>query len=157
MQMLLKHLVFIVERRIAMNDKSYSEMITMSEFDDRFRYAKLDGQVGMDTFGFDRYLNQQFYRSNEWKRLRDQIIIRDNGCDLGVPGHEISGKIYIHHLNPLSPEDITKSTEKLFDPDNLVCVSAETHNAIHYGDESILEKNKIVERSPGDTCPWKRR
>ena len=132
-------------------------MITMSEFDDRFRYAKLDGQVGKDTFGFDRYLNQQFYRSKEWKRLRDQIIIRDNGCDLGVPGHEISGKIYIHHLNPLSPEDITKSTEKLFDPDNLVCVSAETHNAIHYGDESILEKNKIVERSPGDTCPWKRR
>lgn len=157
MQMLLKHLVFIAERRIAMNDKSYSEMITMSEFDDRFRYAKLDGQVGMGTFGFDRYLNQQFYRSKEWKRLRDQIIIRDNGCDLGVPGHEISGKIYIHHLNPLSPEDITESTEKLFDPDNLVCVSAETHNAIHYGDESILEKNKIVERSPGDTCPWKRR
>lgn len=157
MQMLLKHLVFIVERRTAMNDKRYSEMITMPEFDDRFRYAKLDGQVGRDTFGFDRYLNQQFYRSKEWKRLRDQIIIRDNGCDLGVPGHEISGKIYIHHLNPLSPEDITKSTEKLFDPDNLVCVSAETHNAIHYGDESILEKNKIVERSPGDTCPWKRR
>lgn len=140
-----------------MNDKRYSEMITMSEFDDRFRYAKLDGQVGKDTFGFDRYLNQQFYRSKEWKRLRDQIIIRDNGCDLGVPGHEISGKIYIHHLNPLSPEDITESTKKLFDPDNLVCVSAETHNAIHYGDESILEKNKIVERSPGDTCPWKRR
>ena len=140
-----------------MNDKSYSEMTTMSEFDDRFRYAKLDGQVGKDTFGFDRYLNQQFYRSKEWKRLRDQIIIRDNGCDLGVLGHEISGKIYIHHLNPLSPEDITESTEKLFDPDNLVCVSAETHNAIHYGDESILEKNKIVERSPGDTCPWKRR
>ena len=132
-------------------------MITMPEFDDRFRYAKLDGQVGRDTFGFDRYLNQQFYRSKEWKRLRDQIIIRDNGCDLGVPGHEISGKIYIHHLNPLSPEDITESTAKLFDPDNLVCVSAETHNAIHYGDESILEKNKIVERSPGDTCPWKRR
>ena len=140
-----------------MNDKRYSEMITMSEFDDRFKYAKLDGQVGRDTFGFDRYLNQQFYRSKEWKQLRDQIIIRDNGCDLGVPGHEISGKIYIHHLNPLSPEDITESNEKLFDPDNLVCVSAETHNAIHYGDESILEKNKIVERSPGDTCPWKRR
>ena len=140
-----------------MNDKRYSEMITMSEFDGRFRYAKLDGQVGKDTFGFDRYLNQQFYRSKEWKQLRDQIIIRDNGCDLGVPGHEISGKIYIHHLNPLSPEDITESNEKLFDPDNLVCVSAETHNAIHYGDESILEKNKIVERSPGDTCPWKRR
>lgn len=132
-------------------------MITMPEFDDRFRYAKLDGQVGRDTFGFDRYLNQQFYCSKEWKRLRDQIIIRDNGCDLGVPGHEISGKIYIHHLNPLSPEDITESTAKLFDPDNLVCVSAETHNAIHYGDESILEKNKIIERSPGDTCPWKRR
>ena len=140
-----------------MNDKRYSEMITMPEFDDRFKYAKLDGQVGRDTFGFDRYLNQQFYRSKEWKRLRDQIIIRDNGCDLGVPGHEISGKIYIHHLNPLSPEDITESTKKLFDPDNLVCVSAETHNAIHYGDESILEKNKIVERSAGDTCPWKRR
>lgn len=156
--MLLKHLVFIVERRIQMSqNKRYSELATMSTFEDRFKYAKLDGAVGQDTFGFDRYLNQQFYRSKEWKTLREQIIIRDNACDLGVPGHDISGKIYIHHLNPLSPEDITESTDKLFDPDNLVCVSAETHNAIHYGDESILEKNKIIERKPGDTCPWKRR
>lgn len=140
-----------------MNTKRYSEMVTLSTFEDRFNYLKLSGTVGRDTFGFDRYLNQQFYRSKEWKNLRDQIIIRDNGCDLGVPGHEIGGKIYIHHINPLNPEDIEHSTDKLFDPDNLVCVSAETHNAIHYGDGSILKRNTIVERAPGDTCPWKRR
>lgn len=140
-----------------MNNKSYLELSTISTFDDRFKYVKLDGTVGKDTFGFDRYLNQQFYKSKEWKKLREQIIIRDNGCDLGVAGHEISGKIYIHHLNPLSPDDIIESTEKLFDPNNLICVSAETHNAIHYGDESILNKHEVIERQPGDTCPWKRR
>lgn len=139
------------------NTKRYSEMTSMSTYEERFNYLKLGGAVGRDTFGFDRYLNQQFYRSKEWKDLRDQIIIRDNACDLGVPGHEIAGKIYIHHLNPLTPEDITNSSSKLFDPDNLICVSAETHNAIHYGDGSIIERNKIVERTPGDTCPWKRR
>ena len=136
--------------------KRYSELTQLNTFEDRFNYLKLSGVVGYDTFGFDRYMNQQFYRSKEWKKLRDQIIIRDNACDLGIPGREISGRVYIHHINPLTQDDITNSTENLFDPENLICVSQETHNAIHYGDSSYLEKNKVIERTPGDTCPWKK-
>lgn len=156
--MQLKHLVSIAERRVIhpMSVKRYSEMVSLPTYEERFKYAKLEGQVGADTFGFDRYLNQQFYRSKEWKNLRDKIIVRDGACDLGVPGREIKGKIYIHHLNPLSKDDISESTERLFDPDNLVCVSQDTHNAIHYGDESYLDRNKLIDRTPGDTCPWKK-
>ena len=139
-----------------MKTKRYSELQQLNTFEERFKYTKLEGQVGQDTFGFDRYMNQQFYRSKEWKDIRDKVIIRDNACDLGMPGHEIRGRIYIHHLNPLTPKDIEQSTDLLFDLDNLICVSQETHNAIHYGDDSILNKNKIVERTPKDTCPWKR-
>lgn len=139
------------------NTKRYSELNQLSTYEERFKYAKLQGAVGEDTFGFDRYLNQNLYRSKEWKQIRDKVIIRDNACDLGAPGHEIHGRVYIHHLNPITSEDIQTSNSKLFDMDNLICVSQETHNAIHYGDESILEKNKVVDRSPGDTCPWKRR
>ena len=137
--------------------KRYSELQKLNTFEERFEYAKLDGQVGLDTFGFDRYMNQQFYRSKEWRDIRDKVIIRDNACDLGMPGHEIRGRVYIHHLNPLTPEDIEESTDSLFDLDNLICVSQETHNAIHYGDDSILDKYKIIERTPRDTCPWKGR
>lgn len=136
--------------------KRYSELQQLNTFEERFEYAKLDGQVGLDTFGFDRYMNQQFYRSKEWQDIRDKVIIRDNACDLGIPGREIRGRVYIHHLNPLTPEDIKESTDSLFDLDNLICVSQETHNAIHYGDDSILDKYKIIERTPKDTCPWKR-
>ncbi|MBR6287808.1 MAG: hypothetical protein IKR19_00515 [Acholeplasmatales bacterium] len=136
--------------------KRYSELQKLNTFEERFEYTKLDGQVGLDTFGFDRYMNQQFYRSKEWRDIRDKVIIRDNACDLGMPGHEIRGRVYIHHLNPLTPEDIEESTDLLFDLDNLICVSQETHNAIHYGDDSILDKYKIIERTPKDTCPWKR-
>lgn len=136
--------------------KRYSELQKLNTFEERFEYAKLDGQVGLDTFGFDRYMNQQFYRSKEWQDIRDKVIIRDNACDLGIPGREIRGRVYIHHLNPLTPEDIKESTDSLFDLDNLICVSQETHNAIHYGDDSILDKYKIIERTPKDTCPWKR-
>ena len=136
--------------------KRYSELQKLNTFEERFEYTKLDGQVGLDTFGFDRYMNQQFYRSKEWRDIRDKVIIRDNVCDLGMPGHEIRGRVYIHHLNPLTPEDIEESTDLLFDLDNLICVSQETHNAIHYGDDSILDKYKIIERTPKDTCPWKR-
>lgn len=138
------------------NTKTYSELSHLNTFEDRFKYLKLSGSVGLDTFGFDRYMNQQFYKSKEWKTVRDLVIIRDGACDLGIPGREISGRIYIHHLNPISPDDISHSTEKLLDPNNLICVSQETHNAIHYGDDSILERNKIIERRPGDTCPWKK-
>ena len=136
--------------------KRYSELQKLNTFEERFEYTKLDGQVGLDTFGFDRYMNQQFYRSKEWRDIRDKVIIRDNVCDLGMPGHEIRGRVYIHHLNPLTPEDIEESTDLLFDLDNLICVSQETHNAIHYGDDSILDKYKIIEMTPKDTCPWKR-
>lgn len=138
-----------------MSTKSYSEMCTLDTFEERFLYLKLDGSVGFDTFGFDRYMNQQFYKSAEWKNLRLKVIIRDNGCDLGIPGREIHGRVYIHHINPLRPEDIEESTDKLFDMDNLVCVSLDTHNAIHFGDDSILQKDKIIIRKANDTCPWR--
>lgn len=138
-----------------MSTKSYSEMCTLDTFEERFLYLKLDGSVGFDTFGFDRYMNQQFYKSAEWKNLRLKVIIRDNGCDLGIPGREIHGRVYIHHINPLRPKDIEESTDKLFDMDNLVCVSLDTHNAIHFGDDSILQKNELTVRTQNDTCPWK--
>lgn len=136
--------------------KSYSELCSLSSFDDRFRYLKLNGQVGIDSFGFDRYMNQDFYKSAEWRQIRSAIIVRDNGCDLGVPDHPINGRIFIHHINPITQEDIIYSTEKLLDPENLICISMETHNALHYGDESILNKNKVVIRTQNDTCPWKK-
>ena len=134
--------------------KTYSELIRLSTFEDRFRYLKLRGKVGEDTFGFDRYFNQKFYRSYEWKRIRDQVIIRDNACDLGIPGREIFGKVVIHHMNPFRIEDLAgDAAEDLLNPEYLICVSHETHNAIHYGDESILPE-VYVERRPNDTCPW---
>ncbi len=131
-------------------------MCSFLSFDDRFNYLKLRGQVGVDTFGFDRYMNQDFYRSSEWKRVRSYVITRDNGCDLGVDDCQINGRIFIHHINPISQEDIIIGTEKLLDPENLVCISMETHNALHYGDDSILKKNKLIQRTPNDTSPWKR-
>lgn len=138
-----------------MKKKTYSELITLHTFEERYRYLKLEGNVGTDTFGFDRYLNQQFYKSQEWRNIRSLIIVRDNGCDLGIPGREIHGPIYIHHMNPISPDSIKQSSDDLLNPDNLICVSLETHNAIHYGDDSILRRNSIIERTPNDTCPWK--
>lgn len=137
------------------NKKKYREMIRFNNFEDRFNYLKLRGGVGIDTFGFDRYLNQNLYRSDEWKKARQQVIVRDNGCDLGIPGMEISGKIYVHHMNPLTKDDIFESSENLFNPEYLVCVSHETHNAIHYGDESYLERNKLANRTKNDMSPWK--
>lgn len=137
-----------------MNIKTYSELILLPTFEERFEYLKLRGSVGRDTFGHDRYLNQIFYTSKEWKRLRDEIIIRDNGCDLGIEGREIGGKIYIHHLNPLGANDILTRSEYLMNPEYLICVSFETHNAIHYGDINLLPRDPI-ERKPNDTCPWR--
>lgn len=138
-----------------MSIKTYSELIRLPTFEDRFEYLKLKGSVGKDTFGHDRYLNQVFYSSMEWRRLRDKIIIRDNGCDLGVEGREIGGKVYIHHLNPLSTNDILTHSEYLVNPEYLICVSFETHNAIHYGDINLLPRDPI-ERKRNDTCPWRR-
>ena len=116
---------------------------------------QLHGNVGRDTFGFDRVFNQRFYNSPEWKRIRHQVIVRDNGCDLGVPGREIHGRIMIHHINPLTLDDIEKGNDALLDLDNLICVSHETHNAIHYGSEKLLTP-ELIERRKNDTCPWKR-
>ena len=135
--------------------RTYSELITFPTFDERFKYLQLEGSVGKDTFGYDRYLNQLFYKTAEWKRLRQDLIIRDNGCDLGVEGREIYGRIIIHHLNPITKDDIVRRTEYLLNPDFLICTTHNTHNAIHYGDESLLITSP-VERSKNDTCPWKR-
>ena len=134
--------------------RTYSELCQLSTFEDRFDYLRLNGSVGKDTFGFDRYLNQQFYRSHEWKHIRDQVILRDNGCDLGVEGYEIRGRILIHHINPISVEDIHTMSDLLMNPEYLICVSHRTHNAIHYGDESLIITAPI-ERTQNDTCPWR--
>ena len=134
--------------------RTYSELCQLSTFEDRFDYLRLNGSVGKDTFGFDRYLNQQFYRSSEWKRIRDRVILRDNGCDLGVEGYEIRGRILIHHINPISVEDIHTMSDLLTNPEYLICVSHRTHNAIHYGDESLIITAPI-ERTQNDTCPWR--
>lgn len=134
--------------------KTYSELIQIHNFLDRFNYLKLDGRVGRETFGFDRYLNQTLYRSEEWKRFRRDVILRDNGLDLGCEGFEIGGKIIIHHINPLTPEDVLNRSYKIFDLDNVISCSLNTHNAIHYGDASLLVTEPIA-RKPYDTCPWK--
>ena len=134
--------------------RSYSKLIKLQTFEERFDYLKLDGVVGEDTFGFDRYLNQQFYRSREWKRIRDQVIIRDNGCDLGVDGYEIHGRVLIHHMNPISTDDIHTMSDFLMNPEYLICVTHRTHNAIHYGDNNLIITAPI-ERTKNDTCPWK--
>ena len=135
--------------------KTYSELIALPTFEERYRYLRLKGSVGKDTFGFDRYMNQKFYRSAEWKRVRDYVIVRDSGCDLGIEDREIRGKILIHHMNPISEKDIRYLTDILLNPEYLICVSHNTHNAIHYGDEDLLITNPIA-RTPHDTCPWKR-
>ena len=137
------------------NIKTYSELVTFPTFEERFKYLKLsDSHVGEDTFGYDRYLNQQFYKTREWRNLRDSLIVRDNGCDLGVDGYEIYGRIIIHHLNPISKNDILYRTDFLTNPEYLICTTHNTHNAIHYGDENLLAKGP-VERTANDTCPWR--
>lgn len=137
-----------------MSIRTYSELITLHTFEERFKYLQLNGQVGESTFGFDRYMNQVFYRSQKWKSIRDFVIIRDCGCDLGVEGHDIHGKIIIHHMNPLSMRDIETESDFLLNPDFLICTTHNTHNAIHYGDENLLVIAPI-ERTKNDTCPWR--
>lgn len=135
--------------------RTYSELSQLKSFKERFRYLKLNGQVANATFGYDRYLNQYFYNTPEWKHARNKVILRDYGCDLGVQGYEIQGRIIIHHMNPIRVEDIVYRREEIFNPEFLICVTHSTHNAIHYGDESILI-TAPVERTPNDTIPWKR-
>lgn len=134
--------------------KSYKDLKRLQTFEERYEYLKMSGAVGVETFGFDRYINQVFYNSPEWKRARDIVIIRDDGCDLGDPNHPIKGKIIIHHMNPITEEDILNRNPDIFNPEYLICTSHNTHNAIHYSDEHLLPK-PMIERTPGDTCPWK--
>lgn len=134
--------------------KTYKELSQYATFEERFEYLKLHGDVGIDTFGPDRWINQNFYRSREWKTIRNEIIIRDNGCDLAVPEYVIGDKIYIHHINPISVDDFTNNPNKLLNPDNLICVSFETHQAIHYGSIDYLKISGLSERKPNDTKVW---
>ena len=135
--------------------RTYSELIKLETFEERFHYLELSGTVGAETFGFDRYLNQNFYTSDEWKRLRNQIIIRDNGCDLGVSGYDIHTVILIHHMNPISVKDVLAHNDLLINPEYLITTRLSTHNGIHYGDDSVLQSYSVIERRPGDTCPWR--
>lgn len=136
--------------------KCYSELKELSSYLDRYKYLKLDGRVGIETFGFDRYLNQVFYKDKElWLPVRREVIIRDNGCDMGDPDHPINGRIIIHHMNPITERDILERNPDIFNPEYLICVSLRTHNAIHYGDEDYIRNKEIVTRRPNDTCPWK--
>ena len=134
--------------------RTYTELITIPTFEERFRYLQLNGKVGEDTFGFDRYMNQLFYKSVKWLRIRDKVIVRDMGCDLGVEGRDIFGRILVHHMNPIRKEDIMSMGDFLLNPEYLICTTKNTHDAIHYGDESLLIKTS-VERSRNDTCPWR--
>ena len=137
------------------NIKTYSELISLPTFEERYRYLRMGGKVGGETFGYDRYLNQILYTSCEWRSFRDDIIIRDEGCDLGCEGFEINSRIIVHHINPITVEDVINRHPKVFDPENVICVSHNTHQAIHYGDESLLPLLPKV-RSKNDTCPWRR-
>lgn len=134
--------------------KKYSELIRLATFMDRYQYLRLDGRVGIETFGYDRYLNQILYHTPEWRRFRRDIIIRDKACDLGCDGYELYDKILIHHINPITVDDVLNRDPKIFDPNNVISASLNTHNAIHYGDERLLVSEPIV-RTKNDTCPWK--
>ena len=139
---------------VTMNIRTYSELITIPTFEERYHYLQLDGTVGADTFGFDRIFNQLFYRSSEWRRIRDIVITRDYGRDLAVEGYEIYSRIIIHHMNPITLDDLDKKSDFLLNPEYLITTTHTTHNAIHYGDENLLPKAPI-ERSRNDTCPWR--
>lgn len=138
-----------------MNIKRYSELIMIPTYEERFKYLQLNGVIGSDTFGFDRYINQKFYRSVEWKQLRNQIIIRDQASDMGLLDFPIQGNVYIHHMNPIDIDDISEISDYLLNPEYLICVSHSTHNAIHYGNEDYVNSRTYIERKPNDTCPWK--
>lgn len=135
-------------------NRCYSELRQLGTFIERFRYLRIGGVIGESTFGFDRYLNQTLYKTKRWQSVRDEVIVRDGGYDLGIPGMLIAGKVIVHHMNVITLEDIQEGREWVFDPEFLICVSLDTHNAIHYGDENLLPKLP-EERKPNDTCPWR--
>ena len=137
-----------------MNIRTYSELILLPTFIERYNYLRIGGRVGEETFGFDRYLNQTLYKSAEWKRFRREMIVRDNGMDMACDGYDIGGVILLHHINPITEKDIIRRDPKIFDPENVICTSMDTHNAIHYGDRNLLVIEPI-ERRPFDTCPWR--
>lgn len=138
-----------------MSIRTYSELIEIPSFKERYEYLRLDGKVGEDTFGWSRYLNQALYTSDEWKRTRRKVILRDNGCDLAVDGFEIQNRLLIHHINPITVEDIENCSPVIFDLDNLICCSHNTHEAIHYGNSNLLPSDPVMRR-PNDTCLWKK-
>ena len=138
-----------------MNIKTYSELSKLTTFKERYRYLRLEGRVGEETFGFDRWINQMFYKDPEWLKIRDEVIIRDNGCDLGIEGREIYSRIIVHHMNPITKADILDRSEFLLNPEYLICTVKNTHDAIHYGDENLLI-TLPMERNVNDTCPWRR-
>ena len=146
-------MLFVLIKVLKMKNRSYRELIRLDNFEERYNYLRLYGMVGQDVFGFDRYINQAFYSSKKWRSTRSEVIIRDNGCDLAIPDREIGGTIFIHPINPITLEMFENDDPLLFDLDNLICVSRETHQAIHYGDESLLIKN-YSPRQPGDTKLW---
>jgi hypothetical protein len=133
--------------------RSYHQLRRLDTFEERYDYLKLRGTIGVSTFGFDRWINQHFYKSREWKRARDYVIVRDNGCDLGILGYEIHSGLLVHHMNPISLDDVKHGEEWILDPNFLITTSLQTHNAIHYGDESLLPRGPIVRKS-GDTKLW---
>lgn len=136
------------------NIRTYSEMITLKTYEERFDYLKIGGRVGLETFGYDRYLNQILYNTKQWKKFRREIIIRDNACDLACEGYEINYRILVHHINPITVEDIINRNPMIFDPENAITTTHRTHNAIHYGDKNLLVLQPM-ERTPNDTCPWR--
>lgn len=138
-----------------MHDKTYSELISLPTFEARFNYLKLNAEIGVSTFGLERIFNQMFYSSKEWKTIRSRIIIRDDGCDMAMPEHDIFDRPVVHHINSITLSDLNNHSDKLFDPENLVLVSHRTHNAIHYGSYEQIREQELIERKPFDTCPWK--
>lgn len=150
------HCAFITERMIKkMAIKCYSELIALPTFEERYRYLQIGGEIGISSFGLERIFNQRFYSSKEWKAVRQKIISRDNGCDMALSEHDIFDRPVIHHINPISLIDLHNHSDKLFDPENLILVSHQTHNAIHYGSYDQIRETEYVERRPFDTCPWK--
>jgi len=138
---------------VVMMTRTYTELRQLPTFEERFKYLRLGAQVAAETFGFDRWVNQRFYKSPEWRKIRRDVIIRDEGRDLGVEGYELQNGIYVHHMNPMLPKDVVDAAEWILNPEYLICVSYNTHQAIHFGDENLLPK--LIERKPNDTCPWK--
>jgi len=135
--------------------KTYSDLTKLETFKDRFEYLKIGGVIGERTFGGNRYLNQKFYRSREWRKLRDEIIVRDGGCDLALPGYELTWRVTVHHINPVTEQEMLRLAANVLDPENLVCVSYSTHKALHYGQFDLCSDYAVLDRRPNDTCPWK--